>query len=143
MKIIFDYNRTLYNPETNSLYFGVIKLLQDLSKNHELFLISKNEPGREDGLEKQGIKKYFKKISFVDEKTTDLFKELVQGDKNSFVIGDRVREEIFVGNQLGFITIWVQQGKFAVELPENLNQEPNYIVKSIDEIKNIISKYEK
>jgi phosphoglycolate phosphatase-like HAD superfamily hydrolase len=90
MKIIFDYNRTLYNPETNSLYFGVIKLLQDLSKNHELFLISKNEPGREDGLEKQGIKKYFKKISFVEEKTTDLFKELVQGDKNSFVIGDRV-----------------------------------------------------
>jgi len=142
MKIIFDYNRTIFNPEADSLYQGVVKLLQDLSKKNELFLISRNEPGRKNKLKKLGIEQYFENITFVEEKTIELFKELAQGDKNILVIGDRVKEEICIGNQLNFITIWVQQGKFANELPTKSEEKPSFTVKNIEEIKNIVSQYE-
>lgn len=143
MKIIFDYNRTLYDPNTDSLYKGVVELLQYLSKDNELFLISKNEPGRKDRLVELGIDGYFVKIIFVEKKTVSLFRELSQDDKNILVIGDRIADEILIGNQLGFITVWVQQGKFATDLPERDEQQPRHIVQNIQEIKNIFSKYEK
>jgi hypothetical protein len=57
MKIIFDYNRTIFDPDTDNLYFGVLDLLQKLSQKYELFLISRNEPTRKGRLEKLNIKK--------------------------------------------------------------------------------------
>lgn len=143
MKIIFDYNRTLFNPDTNSLYQGVLDLLQDLSRYNELFLISRNEPRRRDRLEEFGIAEYFNNIAFVEDKTADIFTKLVGSCKNVFVIGDRVREEIAIGNKLGFRTIRVQQGKFANELPINPLEQAMFTVKNITDIQIIISKYEK
>lgn len=142
MKIIFDYNRTLFNPDTDSLYQGVVELLQKLSENNELFLISRNEPGRENRLKEIGIKKYFNNLAFVEDKTAELFIRLVGPRKNVFVVGDRVKEEITIGNKLGFKTIWVQQGKFAAELPSNALEQATFTVKNIQEIQSIISKYE-
>lgn len=143
MKIIFDYNRTLFNPEADSLYQGVVELLQDLSRNNYLYLISRNEPGRKDRLEELGIKNYFQDIVFVEEKTPQTFRALVHKGERVLVIGDRVKEEIFLGNQLGFITIWVQQGKFSTELPSKPQEQPDYTVENISELQKIISKYEK
>ena len=62
MKIIFDYNRTIFDPETDNLYLGVLELLQKLSSKYELFLISRNEPTRKKRLEELNIKNYFQKI---------------------------------------------------------------------------------
>ena len=47
------------------------------------------------------------------------------------VIGDRVRSELAVGKSLGATTIWVKQGKFAEEGPENDQQQPDNIVSSL------------
>ncbi|MEY3783946.1 MAG: hypothetical protein RLZZ230_268 [Candidatus Parcubacteria bacterium] len=143
MKIIFDYNRTLLNPETDSLYQGTFELLKKLSPKNELYLVSKNEPGRRERLEELNIAQFFNKINFVDKKTTALFKELVGDSSEVIVIGDRVKEEISIGNQLGMITIWVQQGKFASELPTNKQERPRYIVKNIESLSDLIAKYEK
>ncbi len=149
MKIIFDYNRTLFNPDTDSLYQGVIGLLKNLSKKNELFLISRNELGRKGRLQELGIENYFKKMAFVEEKTLKIFEDLICDERrpdnkaNVLVIGDRVKEEIFLGNQLGFITIWVQQGKFSNELPTKPEEQPIHTVKNIEDLKDIISKYEK
>jgi FMN phosphatase YigB (HAD superfamily) len=76
MKIIFDYNRTLFNPDTGNLYPDVLSILSTLSKNHELFLVSRNDPRRESMLVSLGISSFFKKKLFVDTKTATLFKEL-------------------------------------------------------------------
>jgi predicted HAD superfamily phosphohydrolase YqeG len=143
MKILLDYNRTLFNPDSDSLYQGVVGLLQDLSVRNELFLISKNEPGRADALEKLGIKKYFTSVSFVEEKTPALFKELAQGSTEVVVVGDRVRGEISLGNQLGFVTVWVKQGRFANELPATAIEQPIHTLGSVIELRRIISTYEK
>jgi len=140
MKIIFDYNRTLFDPETDSLYRGVSGLLKTLSKKYDLFLISKNEPGRKEKFEKMGIKNYFQKVVFVENKTKQLFEDLSNNSCDVFVVGDRVREEIFLGNILGFITVWVKQGKFACELPTK-EQTPKYIINDIRELQTTLSTY--
>ena len=105
MKIIFDFNRTIFNPETGTLYAGVVDLLILLSKNHDLFLISQNEPGRKENFQKLGISDYFKKIVFVEEKTKSVFEELSESAKDVMVVGDRLRGEILIGKQLGVTTI--------------------------------------
>lgn len=142
MNIIFDYNRTLFNPEINSLYPGVIELLKNLCTYNDLFLVSKNEPGRKDKLEELRIKHYFKKISFIENKTIQTFKEFAQYTDRTCVVGDRIMDEIRLGNQLGFITIWVRQGAFAHEFFSSQEEKPSHIVNDIRELQNIISLYE-
>jgi FMN phosphatase YigB (HAD superfamily) len=138
MKILIDYNRTLYNPETNTLYEGVQETLKALSKDNELILISRNEPNRERRLQELGIEEYFTKIAFVAEKNSTLFNELLVGEKKALVIGDRIREEISIGNELGLITIWVRQGKFNGETPRYQEEEPAFVVGDMREVSDLI-----
>lgn len=138
MKIIFDYNRTLFDPETRGLYFGAIDLLEKIYQQNELYIVGRNEPGRKENIKKLGLNKYFKGVYFVDEKTKDIFKELLSADNKTVVIGDRVREEILIGNSLGCVTIWLKQGKFSSELPRVDAEKPKYVVKKLAEIESII-----
>jgi len=143
MKIIFDYNRTIFNPDTDKLYPGVLGLLSKLSSKHELFLISRAEPGRKNKIEKLNIKRYFKKIIFVAEKSQKIFKKITGNEKEIIVVGDSIKDEIRIGNQLGFLTVRLKKGKFSLEIPRNKNEIPNFEISSINQLKNIISSYEK
>ncbi|MEK9147592.1 MAG: HAD family hydrolase [Patescibacteria group bacterium] len=143
MKIIFDYNRTIFNPETNKLYFGVLDLLKKLSKKYTLFLISRNEPLRKNRFEKFNIEKYFHKVLFVNEKTKEIFKKLSGNEKNVIVVGDSIIDEIKIGNQIGFITVRIKKGMFATEIPKNKDELANFEIADIKELKNIILNYEK
>ena len=143
MKIIFDYNRTIFDPDTDNLYPGVLNLLQKLSEKYELFLISRNEPLRKKRLEELTIKNYFKKILFVDKKTKQIFEEIV-GDANSvIVVGDSISDEIKIGNQLGLTTIRLKRGKFATETPKDVYEIAQFEIANINELENIILNYDK
>lgn len=142
MKIIFDYNRTIFDPESGKLYPGVFELLKKLSLENELFLVSFNEPGRKETIDGLKIGKYFQKILFVDEKTVEIFLKLVGKDKKVIVVGDSVRSEIRIGNMLGFVTVRVAQGKFKLQEPENENEIANYEVDDIRKLEKIIKIYE-
>lgn len=142
MKIIFDYNRTLFNPETSDLYDGALELLTSLSKKHTLFLVSRNEPIRHNRIAELGIKDFFADVRFVEKKEPKLFLELVNGSKDVLVVGDRVRAEIFVGNSLGFKTVWVKQGLFGKEGPTSEMENPNHEIENISELKDLIKIYE-
>jgi len=143
MKIIFDYNRTIFDPETDDLYPGVLDLLQKLSAKYELFLISRNEPARKERIEKLGVKNCFSKIMFVDKKSQQLFKRISGDAKDIIVVGDSPGDEIKIGNQLGFITIRLKMRKFAAQMPENNDELAKFEVTDIGELENIISSYEK
>jgi ribonucleotide monophosphatase NagD (HAD superfamily) len=142
MKIIFDYNRTIFNPDTQELYSDVFELLDGLSDKHDLFLISKKEAGRNEILEKFGINKFFKKIIFTDNKSVETFQEIIGTDKSAIVVGDRVQGEITIGNELGLITVLVKQGKFSSVVPINEIQKPKYTINNISELKETIKQYE-
>ena len=143
MKIIFDYNRTIFDPDTDNLYLGILELLKKLSSKYELFLISRNEPARKKRLEELNIKNYFHKILFVNEKSKQVFEEIAGNTKKVIVIGDSISDEIKIGNQLGFITIRLKKGKFALEVPKDKNELAKFELMDINDLENIISSYEK
>lgn len=138
MHIIFDYNRTIYDPEKLELYEGVYELLNKLSQEHKLYLVSKNEPGRGNIITELGIADFFNQIIFVDNKTATDFQKLVGAETNVIVVGDRVKGEIKIGKMLGYKTVWVRQGKFKDELPENENEEPDTIIDNIVKLLSVL-----
>lgn len=142
MKIIFDYNRTLFNPDTNELYQGAFDLLQNLSNKHELFLVSRDEPGRMNRFKNLGIEKYFKKIVFTPNKTKQVFEDFGGNSSDTFVVGDCLRDEISLGNQLEFITVRIKQSRFAIEIPTK-PERPTHTISDIRELEDVISQYEK
>ncbi|MCF7834227.1 MAG: HAD family hydrolase [Candidatus Pacebacteria bacterium] len=143
MKIIFDYNRTIFNPDTDNLYFGVLNLLKKLSKKYELFLVSRNEPNRKYMLEKLNIKNYFQEIFFLEKKSKKNFQLIAKGTKNVVVVGDSISDEIQIGNQLGFITVRLKKGKFATQIPKNKKEFAKFEIMDIRELENIILNHEK
>lgn len=118
-------------------------MLQKLSARHDLYLVSYNESSRHERLKEFGIKKYFKETVFVSAKTPEVFTALVHDASDVVMVGDRIKSEIHIGNQLGFTTVWVQQGAFSSESPTTKIDKPNHIIADIRDLENIISHYEK
>ncbi|MDA2922172.1 HAD hydrolase-like protein [Patescibacteria group bacterium AH-259-L07] len=141
--IIFDFNRTLYDPDTNMLVpdakFVLCTLLE---RKFALYLISHAARSRKKLISTIGIRPYFTNIVITREKSKKNFKKIVQqkmiNREQSFIIGDRIRKEIVVGNNLGLQTIWVRIGKFADEYPREENEQPTYTVGTLKGILKII-----
>ncbi|MDO8573376.1 MAG: HAD hydrolase-like protein [Candidatus Daviesbacteria bacterium] len=140
--VIFDWKRTLYDPDRKVLINGAVEILDLIkSKNIPIVLIGKGRADMQQEVELLGVKKYFKEIVFTEgEKDPQVFKKFINKvPKNTLVIGDRVRSELEIGKKLGATTIWVKQGKFTIEKPENGYQEPNYMVSDLVECKMLLS----
>lgn len=141
-RVIFDWKRTLYDPDTKTLVKGTFDIL-DFLKNMGVKMVLMGKGG-EDMNEEVGrfkLKKYFGKILFIEgEKDPKVFKPYVSSKdpRNTIFIGDRVRSELAIGNLLGATTIWVKQGKFASETPESNSQKPHYTVNSLVECLSIL-----
>lgn len=140
--IIFDWKQTLYNPEKKKLVEGAKDLLDFLKQqNIRLVLIGKGSQAMYDEVERLMVKDYFSDILFRDKpKDTAQFKPFVGKDpKQTYVIGDRIKGEIIVGNELEATTIWVQQGKFADELPETDAEKPMFTVASLSDLQVLLT----
>lgn len=137
--VIFDWKRTLYDPEKKSLISGAVDALQYLGASGiKLYLVGK-DPTNEmtDEPERLGISDYFTVVHFVTgPKSDDDLGQFINPDEpnHTAVVGDRVRSEIAVGNRLGAQTIWIQNGKFATETPETPEQNPDYTLTDISEL---------
>lgn len=135
--IIFDWKRTLYDPDTKELIEGALDLLKYLKSHHiPMILVGKGGKDMNDEVKRLRVEKYFKKIIFAEgEKDSNVYVPHISKEnyKKTLFIGDRVKSELEIGNELGAITIWVKQGKFAKELPENEDQEPDYTVASLND----------
>lgn len=136
--IIFDFNRTLYNPETDKLINGCLIVLKFFSQNKKLALITTETGDRQNKIGQLGIDKFFKIILPTREKTKKDFLKCCQflgvKPKDVMVVGDRVRGEIAIGNKLGMFTVQFKNGKFAKELPENGFEIPKLIIKDLREL---------
>jgi FMN phosphatase YigB (HAD superfamily) len=141
MNIIFDYNRTLFDPEIQDLYPGARTLLERLASQHTLFLVSKNEPIRIKTIETLGISQFFEKITFVEKKSKKTFIDLSIDPRETIVVGDCLGNEIEAGNDFGAITIRIQQGIFQNAIPICTLQEPAHEITFLNELESIIQKY--
>ncbi|MBP9773114.1 MAG: HAD family hydrolase [Candidatus Peribacteraceae bacterium] len=140
--VIFDYNRTIYNPEDDKLTAGAKALLDLFHKEGiTLFLIAKGDDKRRARIQELGLEPYFKKIVVNQNKSADDYancKKDAQEGTEFFAIGDRVKEEIKYANENGIITIWFKDGKFSTEEPENDAEKPAFIIKNLSEAADII-----
>lgn len=133
-RIIFDWKRTLYDPESHTLCEGAQELLAYLElQKIEMVLIGKGQPETVQDVIRLGIARYFSKIFFVGTtKSKELFSPFISEPSNdTYVLGDRVRSEIEIGNELGATTVWIKSGTYAVELPESDLQKPAFIFSSL------------
>ncbi len=102
--IIFDFNKTIYDPYEGCLYRGSYSLLQKLNKNYYLILVTTYSPSRYLEIEKFKLNKYFTKIFIVKRKNLNLYKNLSL-KKPAILIGDNLKEEIRIGKKLKFKVI--------------------------------------
>ncbi len=140
--IVFDFNRTIYDPERRQLLPDVNHVLKTAKeRGYELHLISTANPSRAELIKSLGIAEYFMMVTITENKAKEF--SLLAADNDidkaaSFVVGDRVRGEISYGNQAGLQTIWLRAGKFAEELPVLSHEKPRYVVEKLIEVLNIL-----
>lgn len=140
--IIFDFNRTLYDPDRNCLAEEIDDILKTYRKKYVLAIVAKGDQKRMSLLAESGVKGFFQFISFKEEKTDEDYRECLDRfhfkPNQCWSIGDRVKKEIAISKKLGLKTIWFKNGKFAQETPADELERPDYTIASFAEIKNII-----
>ncbi len=133
--IIFDWKRTLYNPDTKKLIIGAKEILGYLKeKNIPLVLIGKGGDDMQEEVKRLGVQDFFTSILFTEEKKdTEFFTPFVSkhNPQSTLFIGDRMQSEIAIGNKLGCTTMWIKQGKFAKEKVNAQTGNPSYIADSL------------
>ena len=136
--IIFDFNRTLYDPEKGVLIEGAAEIIEHCSRSHRLALISMREKGRDGLIGTLGIASFFSSIVITDAKTAELFKEVIAScgatPGETVIIGDRVTDEIAIGKEIGTKAIWFRAGKFASIEPIP-GREPDHVISTLVEAK--------
>jgi HAD superfamily hydrolase (TIGR01509 family) len=125
---ILDFNRTIYDPETDDLVPGARDALKSLiNKGFLLVLVSRQEGGRDELLSRFSLTALFQEAVFVPKKDSDLFAGLIEKygvrPEDTLVVGDYLHEEIRGGNRAGARTVWLKRGPFrhlAQECPEDV-----------------------
>jgi len=141
--IIFDFNRTLYIPELQRIPDASIELLKKLKKSGFLLaLISIKEFQRDTLIESYNLSSLFSIIKIVIEKDTDIFRETLNllgcQPNEVVVVGDRIKSEVKIANQLGIKTIWYKKGKFSNELPTEKIELPTWTISNLSKVEEII-----
>lgn len=140
--IIFDFNRTLYDPDANQLIDGAQSLLDTArDQGYTLILLAMAAPSRQALIEQLGIAEYFAEIILMDAKSQKVFRQLAQKYdtdlSKSFVIGDRALGEITYGHKAGWPTVWYRQGRFADEEPVGFT--PEHTVTTLSQFQKLIT----
>ena len=146
--IIFDWGRTLFDPEKKiELPDSVEVLAYCKKKGYKICVASLVRADtieeREGQIKNFNLGKYIDDIEVSDEKEKDtildnLIKRLDISRKEILMVDDRMVKSIKYGNKNGHPTVWLQHGPFSNELPNIETGIPTHIIKSLIELKNII-----
>ncbi len=144
--IIFDFNRTLFDPTTYALYHGVVPMLEELSATKRLFLYSRKSWNRTDLLKSLSIDEYFKAAHFVEQKTVENLQEILTEhsiDPNrAAIVGDMISDELCVGQELGLTTVWVAHPMTESEmLAATPSCSPDHTVRSINDLRDLLGTF--
>ena len=140
--VIFDWKRTLYDPESRRLMTSVTSMLEFLKLGKvKIYLIGKGGDDMLGEVKRIGIKDFFEDTIFVNESKEEFnFEKFIDkvNSKNTLVVGDRLNSELAIGNRLGTTTVFIQQGKFADEKAYDPKNIPDFVFGSIQEFYNFI-----
>ena len=141
--IIFDFNRTLFDPDAGKLFDSALEVLRALKDSGaRLFLIGKGMKERENLIYDLGLDRFFEKIILKEEKEIgdfEMIRKLAEEGDELFSVGDRIKKEITLSNLCGFKTIWFQNGKFSTEVPESEMEKPWKTIEALGELMGILA----
>lgn len=130
--IIFDYARTLWNPEVNELYPHALELVERLGKKYKMCLIRRNS---RNVIVKEEIMRFFEfdigEGTKEEKHFLQAFEKLGVKPSECVVIGDRAQLEITLGQALGCKTIWIKAGKYSELLAD---VQPTFTVSSLEDL---------
>jgi FMN phosphatase YigB (HAD superfamily) len=140
--VIFDFNRTIYDPETDQLTPGAKEVLDSLkAEGVLLFLIARGSEDRRKRIEELGLLPYFERVVVNEDKSANSFRscsEQCPPGTEIFAVGDRVRREIRLANESGMTTIWYRSGKFANEEPQDTSEKPAFTISTLAQVRDLI-----
>jgi FMN phosphatase YigB (HAD superfamily) len=143
--IIFDWGRTLHDPQVDALFPGVLQLIKRLSETYILVLVSlavtQTTEERRKTIAESGVADYFKVIlvntEHKDEMYDEVIKDLGLSSDEVALVDDQVIRGVAWGNRHDALTVWLKKGKFSEKLPNEETGEPNYIISDIRDLEKI------
>lgn len=140
--VIFSFNQIFYDPAAKHFVDGVNLVLRTLKqRGYFLYLITRAEDQPLSLIQQLGVQTYFEKVVVVREKQSADFISCVDRPidrARSFVVGDKVRQEITFGNQLGFKTVWMRRGPHQHEPPLVPIEEPTHTISTLSAVLDLI-----
>lgn len=136
----------LYPSEWDTPYPETDEVLGQLYRTYKLGIIANQNAGSELRLKQYGLRKYFEVIVASAEAgvkkpnprifTLALEKANCEPEKAA-MIGDRLDNDIFPANVLGFTTVRILQGYGRLQVPKSSEYEPNFTVNTLMQLLNI------
>lgn len=142
---IFDFNRTLFDPELGKEIAGCTNVLKYIkAKNVHVCIVSRKEgESRKTLIEKQRFSDFADKIYFVeaDDKFSTYERAISEFDllgQETVVIGDYLEKDIGPAIRLGCYTVWFRNGKFASKTPAKTGIYPTYTIEKMIDLIELI-----
>lgn len=138
---------TKWPKHLEKLYPDVPTILQILHSKYQLGVIANQSPGTEERLAQYGIRHFFDVIfasaeAGVSKPDLKIFQSALQmadcPPQETYMIGDRLDNDMEPAAQLGMLTIWVKQGIYAYGNPNLISRKPNITVEQIQDILNYL-----
>lgn len=146
-----EYGVTLpeWDNSLEKLYEAVSEVLSALHGKYKLGIIANQSLGTQERIDNWGIGKYFDVVMASAEAgcakpdpkifTTALEKAGCEPSE-AVMIGDRLDNDIIPAKRLGMKTVWVRQGYAVYQSIDEEDKRPDYIVDSIEELKELFLK---
>ncbi len=145
----FGLKKTPWHKEDERLYPETTECLEYLHRHYKIGIIANQSLGSEGRLERFGIRKY------IDIVVASAEEGVAKPDKRIFeiamtrtgckpeeavMVGDRLDNDIVPANDLGMYTIWIKQGNWIYAEPKERLEYPDWTIRSLDELKELIVK---
>lgn len=144
----FGLEKTPWHKEGEVPYPDAEDVLQYLrSHGYKIGVIANQSLGTADRLEKWGLLKYINVVAAsaelgVAKPDRAIFDKAFAmagcTAQEAVMIGDRLDNDIIPAKKLGMKTIWIRQGFAIYQNPRNAEEQPDYIVDSLAELKKIL-----
>ena len=143
--VIFDWGRTLYDPDAGALFADAAPVVFTLAATYRLAIVSlvsgdyqARVADRYAVLRAQGIERHFAAILFGRADKDHLYRQALVAlglpAPRVAVVDDRLVRGIAWGNRHGAVTVWFRNGTFRDELPDAATGTPTYTIGRLREV---------
>ena len=147
----YDVELPKWESEYEVPYREAEDVLKKLHDKYKIGIIANQNPGTRERLEAWGLLKYIDMVvasaeegaAKPDRRIFDIALERAGvAPEDTFMIGDRIDNDILPAKNIGMKTIWVQQGFGGLWVIKNDSELPNFIAYNLSDVVSILDSFE-